>query len=312
MCKGLELLDENYCILFSALPKDTQQIKIGRSQDRICRFCGKNEKETTFKDIAHSIPEAVGNKNIITLDECDECNTFFSNNIEVHFDKVSKAYRQVGQIKGKRGVPSYRTKSKKSRIDYDNGLTIKESTEDKILTFPEDNTAIFNYEIEPYIPVAVYKTLVKMALSVMPNNDLIHFKEAIEWIKNKDHTQHFITPEIAIETFIPGPRPVDGVMVLLLKRSTNNPTVPSYLFSFGYGNLIYQIVPPTLLDCIAGLATNYTIPMIRTLFDRDWLYGEPKVRVSNLSSHDIQKGQILPIHHHYDKKIPMDPSLIKR
>lgn len=43
----------------------------------ICRYCGgRNPK--TFRKIAHAIPEALGNKWIISADECDVCNDAFS------------------------------------------------------------------------------------------------------------------------------------------------------------------------------------------------------------------------------------------
>lgn len=43
---------------------------------RLCRFCQKNEKETTFRNESHAIPECLGNHQLILLDECDDCNTW--------------------------------------------------------------------------------------------------------------------------------------------------------------------------------------------------------------------------------------------
>lgn len=51
---------------------------IGNKHERMCRFCGKTKGETTFKKVAHAIPELIGNKVLISFEECDECNKIFS------------------------------------------------------------------------------------------------------------------------------------------------------------------------------------------------------------------------------------------
>lgn len=38
------------------------RVFIGNKNNKKCRFCGKNEKETTFKNKAHAISEGLGNK----------------------------------------------------------------------------------------------------------------------------------------------------------------------------------------------------------------------------------------------------------
>jgi len=57
--------------------------KIGQSQNRVCRFCGKNDKEVPFKEDAHIFPEAIGNKALASNYECDNCNGFFGETIEI-------------------------------------------------------------------------------------------------------------------------------------------------------------------------------------------------------------------------------------
>lgn len=39
-----------------------------------CRFCGTRES-SRFRKLAHTMPEALGNKWIFSRDECDDCNT---------------------------------------------------------------------------------------------------------------------------------------------------------------------------------------------------------------------------------------------
>jgi len=60
------------------LDKDSK-IKIGegKKEDRVCRFCKQKYPSVKFNSVAHTISEALGNKKLITNDECDECNSYF-------------------------------------------------------------------------------------------------------------------------------------------------------------------------------------------------------------------------------------------
>jgi len=72
-------------------------------QKRVCRYCHKSMPETTFKEIAHTIPEALGNKSIITNDECDICNHFFGCGIEQDFISIFDLPRLLFDVSGKKG-----------------------------------------------------------------------------------------------------------------------------------------------------------------------------------------------------------------
>lgn len=81
--------------------------KIGEpdKSKRICRYCNKTNPEVSFKKVAHSISEALGNKKIITNDECDTCNEKFGTGIENDLILYLNLYRNFFGIKGKNGIP---------------------------------------------------------------------------------------------------------------------------------------------------------------------------------------------------------------
>ncbi len=171
---------------------------------RKCRFCGQSVPQTIFRNIAHAIPEFLGNKQAILLDECDKCNEFFSQNIEDHLDKLTKPYRIIGQIKGKRKIPSCKDKSKKSRIDFHNGFKIITSINSDFIKDTGDSLVI-NFKTEPYIPVGVYKGLVKMVISIIENEkELDAFSATIKWLLDADFSRLMISPLKIWTTFIPG------------------------------------------------------------------------------------------------------------
>jgi len=102
----LEFFEKNYEIIADYHLGNGEYIYIG-NEDKVCRFCNKAEPEVTFKTIAHAVPEFLGNKQLILKNECDQCNTFLSNNLENSLDKYTKPFRLVAQIKGKKKVPAY-------------------------------------------------------------------------------------------------------------------------------------------------------------------------------------------------------------
>ena len=76
-------LNSNGSIVF--LPGEKRYI--GEKSNQICRFCKKDKSMTRFKSIAHAIPELLGNKSIISHEECDACNKFFATS-EDHLGKM--------------------------------------------------------------------------------------------------------------------------------------------------------------------------------------------------------------------------------
>jgi hypothetical protein len=99
--KQMKLFEENYITLFSNIDNLDKKQNIGVSENRKCRFCGLDEAETTFNTVAHAIPECLGNKTIICLDECDRCNKKFAENLENHLASITLQYRTINMIEGK-------------------------------------------------------------------------------------------------------------------------------------------------------------------------------------------------------------------
>ena len=88
--------------MFSEVLSKGDKLFIDSESERVCRFCGKSESQVTFKSVAHAIPESLGNKRVILLNECDECNSFFSETLEDSFDKYTKPYRLLFGVKDKK------------------------------------------------------------------------------------------------------------------------------------------------------------------------------------------------------------------
>lgn len=151
-----------------------------------CRFCKLTvEDGATFKKIAHTISEALGNKQIITKDECDVCNKHFGDEVEPHLIKYLDIHRAYFQIKGKSGIPKLKFRNGHvSFVNKDNGTEgFCISSQD--VTKTEKGMIV---KLEPYEPVnkqKVFKSLCKYVLSVLDVEDLKDFEKTIKWIRGE-------------------------------------------------------------------------------------------------------------------------------
>lgn len=274
---------------------------------RLCRFCQKNEKETTFRNKSHAIPECLGNHQLILLDECDYCNTFFSEKLEDHLDKFTKPYRVAGQIAGRNGIPNYRTNNKKNRIEFNDLPTIKSQVGEEFAVVDNEKREItIKFHQEPYIPLAVYKALLKVAISIIEDkNELSAFRQTILWLLNPDLTFSVINPALLMQAFVPGPRPTDGVSVSLFRRKDGMSEVPYSIFVIAFGNVIFQLVVPSHID--NGVRMTFQLPFLPSPFDEDWPYGDLKFESYDLSGTE-KRSRELRIVYSFDQMVEVNPS----
>ncbi len=65
----------------------------------VCRYCGEARPEL-FRKEAHTFSDFLGNKKVISLDECDRCNAIFSR-YESALAEIVRPYLTIGGVKGK-------------------------------------------------------------------------------------------------------------------------------------------------------------------------------------------------------------------
>jgi hypothetical protein len=104
--EALCFYEENYSSIGQWILEPGKKVILRSSDSGVCRFCGRSTPEVTFKEVAHAIPESLGNKSLTTEYKCDACNRFFGKGIENDFGNWSKPQRTVSRIRGKKGVPT--------------------------------------------------------------------------------------------------------------------------------------------------------------------------------------------------------------
>lgn len=304
--RSLDFYENNYDLIHNGIYSSGPNELVSVGED--CRFCGKTKEETTFKHVSHGIPECLGNNQLVTKDECDGCNSLFSNTIENHLDKFTKPFRIVGQIKGKRGIPNYRSNDRRSRISFTDVMEVSFKDPETFVTVDEENKQLrVMVHREAYIPHLAYKALIKIALSTLDSEaEFQPFAPVARWLVNPD-APHIMRPELLLQTFIPGPRPTNGVASFFFRRKKSVNNVPYAFYVIAFGNVSLQIMVPSLAD--EGRTIDCAIPFFPTPFEFiDWPYGELARTSLDMTSTDLVRNQILPLTYSFDSIREIDPS----
>ncbi len=221
---------------------------IPTKQEYVCRFCGKDKTQTTFKEVAHAIPEFTGNKTLLTKNECDTCNREFGQKYEDHLAKFLLPANAFMQIRGKKGIPTYKNKDETIRIETKDAKLHITHKNSKNVVFDRDNkTILCELESQPFIPIKAYCAFLKMALSIMPEEELINFQECIDYIKGEYKGIFKAFPSVLI-TFTNGNRPYYEILNFICIRKEKNYNLPYMLYVLAFGNFMYQIIVPSVVQ----------------------------------------------------------------
>ncbi len=264
--------------------------ELTKKQDRICRFCGNRIPNVKFNKEAHFIPQYFGNKHFLSDFECDTCNHIFSV-YENDFANFLGLKRSFAPKTGKKGIPTYKTPDQKFVIRADENDGIRFETElDDIGYFIQDRT---KKEINikhikyPYVPINVFKCLLKVAVSLIDKEELSKYNETIEFLMN-DSLKEPKSPLIAIhQFFIPGPPVKTPLLFLYRKReSVSNHLIPERTMIITFHNYTYQLFIPfdkteNKLNDTKGKIKAFIMP---PLVSQNWIdkYGNPVSSLKNL------------------------------
>lgn len=237
---------ENYDCVFTYVHNMGETQAVIDPTDKVCRFCGRRYPEVRFKKKAHAISEMIGNKEFVLKNECDSCNSFFGQKLEDDLGKYLGLGRTLSQIYGKEGVPSYKSRDGKSRVDFtDKGIVIQ-AMQDSDFIEQHENYIVFHAVRDAYAPIAVYKSLVKMALSLISYEQMPHFIDTVAWLKEESHiiSKYDMDKYLyMIERYVPGPNPMQLRASGFIRRS-DSLLVPYYQFLLEFANYSYQIIVP--------------------------------------------------------------------
>ena len=239
-----DLFDKYEIIAYNPRKKHTYGNSDKKS--RVCKYCGKSMSDgATFHNEAHAIPESLGNKTIISADECDACNEFFSNTIDKDIFEYLKLYRTLYGKKGKTGIPELKFKNG-TVITHDGEKAViiqqMHGNEDKI-DFTKDSFKIPLEFINKINFMNIYRSLVKYVLAITPNDEIINFPETVKWIMNiKNNGDVLDLPSVAMMIDILNY--YEQPIMMVHKRKTDDVSLPYMYAELRITNFIFVFIIP--------------------------------------------------------------------
>jgi hypothetical protein len=176
---------EDYSISFSERINKESPIKIlGASKPNTCRFCGRSFPEVTFNNKAHTPPELTGNKKISSSFECGSCNKNYFSKFENELANFLLPFSTLSGKKVKKNkIPKYKQKGGPI-INHVNDLISISNIDDNRINRLSDNCIEIVIKIPSFIPEYIYRCLVKICLSFIPEIKLPIYQMTINWLMN--------------------------------------------------------------------------------------------------------------------------------
>lgn len=271
--------------------------RIGEKNKFICRFCGKDKNETKFKKTAHVAPKLIGNKLITSYFECDTCNSIFS---KYETDLANylglMRYFQSPDKNGNLKRLIYKSEDEDS-IVYTSKRGVEISDLKRNIFDVIEDGRIYKSKIKkkPYIPLNIYKSLVKIIVSILSEEALTHFKGITKFLisdvldENKYAKLYSTVPKVFFnDLFVKFP-----IAHTYRKRKEvkkyeieNNILMPDKTFIIFFSNYLFQIYLP--FDITDNLEGNNNCKIMLQLFPPLIpSYKENKTLIPSSYSHSI-------------------------
>jgi len=266
--RDIDLFFSRYKIIdYLVLDENIKKKDLKKKNDRICRFCGKNSQETTFQNAAHSIPHLLGNNTIFNDFECDACNSIFSK-YETDLGEYFKIERTIYGTKGKKGIPKIKTNSETTQIIKDDSGMI--SLKDDSL---KPVNGQFSIKLKKtYKPLNVYKSLIKIALSLLSEKDYTPYNAFVKsCLLNKYYDSEICSMAKIGQYKLDYKYKAKHLSYIIFNKRIDS-NIPFHLFSLYYENFILIIpLPFHQYDLQKGYYSEMqvTIPPILTFTPLD-------------------------------------------
>jgi hypothetical protein len=208
---------------------------LGNENNRKCRFCSKTNPDVTFVNEAHTISKLLGNINSLSYFECDTCNELFSK-YEKDLSKYLGPLRTIAPYMGaNRRNPRFEHKEGDLKV-YREGtnITVEQHQGKSYLIDDEKNKILkLKYNIENYTPLNVYKSLVKMAMCLLDDNEFKIFNNIGDFLLSSSFDNDIRTKANAIiSTYVTPDFYFEYPTAYLLKRKQEHNLYPVAEFVF--------------------------------------------------------------------------------
>lgn len=223
--------------------KDSRKEFLRDSTPNKCRFCGKSYPDVTFKTEAHSIPEFIGNKSLISLFECDTCNKVYFSPFENELANFMLPHNVLSGTKSKKNkISKYKLKNQ-PQIYNENEKIVLTNVPDSIIEESNKDRLDVEVKIPSFIPDYIYRCLIKIGLSLMTEEHLAVYKGTIEWLMNLNK-QSNLNPFVLFSMYPFSFQTNEIACSILERKDSCSRNVPHSIFFLSYNNFAFQTCIP--------------------------------------------------------------------
>lgn len=262
-----EIQKDYHYVIGSRIMEDCEKTILQDSKPLCCRFCGKTYPDVQFKNEAHVIPEFIGNKKLISKFECDACNSYFSQFETQMANYMLPHHSMSGTINKKNKVPKYNQKGQPIIENDTKKIVIIENHGVNYCNLDKDGLHV-PIKIPPYIPEYLYRCLVKIAISILPETNLVNYRDTISWLMNTDlesNIEPYMTFSIYAFCYDMG-----SITSTVWERNDDCiEDVPFSIFTLNYKNFGFQIYLPFTSKEIFNKSLDGIPFIFPTILDRD-------------------------------------------
>ncbi len=286
--KAFDTFTKIYDLNWLAFPPLTLTPMI-KSRERKCRFCEPNNNQK-FKNQAHIVPEFFGRNQIISYEECDECNKLFSI-YENSLASYLLGIHSSSAVRGKKKIPTYKSIFHDFRIETkENVVNFKGDYSENLIFDQDERKLTSKIQVPPYNPMHIYKTFAKIIIGLIQEEELKQYtilKELLQSPTAGFISRSGINPYTNLVQFtIPGPK-MNGLFVLVgrLKNSQANLDKPNLTLLMQTNNISFQTFFPSDTE-IERRNRNVNK-------DINLIFCPPMVDIAHLNVYGSPKGSLL-------------------
>lgn len=233
------------------LPKESK-LFLGNRNNRVCRFCKRDQNQVKFKKLAHVVPEFMGNKKYFSYFECDECNELFGV-YETSLANYGGILNTFSMIKGKNGHPKHKGKIEDTETFVQDGnIVMRINQPDSKASFKavhyDSKTGLMeiNSTKYPYIPLDAFKALTKMGMCLLSESEMLDYEMTRKWLlKESELDTDLYKPLLFVFQKVGGKLfPHPWIAVMKKRPQFLFEPCPTHSILINYGMFKYQIFLP--------------------------------------------------------------------
>ncbi len=232
---------ETKLVLTEARRSQQPKSKAGR---KICRFCNGIDGQfgVSFNKKAHTISKALGNQNILSDDECDDCNRKFCT-----YENELIRYIEIRRVLYNVDKKFMSCEDSEFKIvpyaDINKAVKISDNTQDLIHTSTlDDGSIIITASTHPYKPIMVYRSLLKYALAIIDKKYLDDYRLTYKMLLDEELNNSLRTvSRICQHTLF---NMQLKTCCSIFKRKDNTHPIPNHMVLFSYKDVMFQFFLP--------------------------------------------------------------------